>query len=539
MTSPGHLRIGLWLDEPRVSQQAYSLVEWAHAQPNVDVIALLVAPPQQTVRPDGVVSTALFRALSAIETAQLGRNARYRDHLKTFDPKELGIETAAVARDSLDPAALQGLKLDLIVCLGTELPPTPLRSCARLGTLAFEWADALHRKGLPIGFWEVFERQDTTAFALRRFDAQSTSSELLLRGQVPTRHYYLLNRAALFDKAHHHLRVVLSRLASTGRWPNPQASSRIDRPPRGYPSAAQSLAYLRRHFAAMIHKKLAKLRGRDAHWQVSFVRSDWRDAALQQARPIDNPPGRYLADPFVIRRTGRDYCFVEDFDCATQRGAISAYELGAERAERVGIAIDEPFHMSFPFLFEHGGALFMCPETSANRDIRVYRCVDFPLGWKLEKILMSGLSAVDTMLFEHGARWWMLTTIDPTQSGEICSELHVFSADSPFADHWTPHAKNPVLFDAACGRNGGLLVDGNDIFRVSQRQGFDRYGKASQINQIMALNDEVYDERCIARIEPTFKPGLLGTHHLHSRDGITVFDSLAEATVRTHATVRP
>ena len=51
-------------------------------------------------------------------------------------------------------------------------------------------------------------------------------------------------------------RSPLSRLASTGRWPNPQASSRIDRPPRGYPSAAQSLAYLRRHPCDVLHTSL-------------------------------------------------------------------------------------------------------------------------------------------------------------------------------------------------------------------------------------------------------------------------------------------
>ena len=177
----------------------------------------------------------------------------------------------------------------------------------------------------------------------------------------------------------------------------------------------------------------------------------------------------------------------------------------------------------------------MCPETSENRDIRIYRCIDFPLKWQLEKIAMSGLSAVDTMLFERGGKWWMFTNIDPAETGEICSELYIFSAASPFADTWQPHAKNPVLFDATCARNGGLLVDGSELFRVSQRQGFDRYGKGSQINQVLTLSDEAYEECCVARIDPVFRKGLLGTHHLHSRDGITVFDSLAETTARASA----
>ena len=47
----------------------------------------------------------------------------------------------------------------------------------------------------------------------------------------------------------------------------------------------------------------------------------------------------------------------------------------APRPLRIGVwpvdPLHEPFHLSFPYLFEHDGALFMCPETSENRDIRI------------------------------------------------------------------------------------------------------------------------------------------------------------------------
>ena len=535
MTAPGHLRIGLWLDGPLVSRYASAFVAWARSQPAIDVIGLQTAPSPVLARPKGPLSAALYRLLLTIESAQLDRQPRHRDHLKTSELSELGCATETHAPEASNAAALQAMDLDLVVSLATELPPGSVTSSARLGTVAFEWADAARRKGMPVGFWEVLERQDTTGFAITHIDARSGSPSVLLRGHVPTRHYFLLNQAALYEKAHYHLRAMLSGLASAGHFPPARPSTATDRTPLGYPSAWQTAAYLRRSLASMVRKRLARLAGREEHWHVSFLRADWRDADLSQGRDIDNPPGRYLADPFVIRRDGRDFCFVEDFDCARSRGGIGVYELGQERAERLGVAIDEPFHLSFPYLFEHDGALFMCPETSENRDIRIYRCVDFPLKWQLEKIAMSGLSAVDTMLFERAGKWWMFTNIDPAETGEICSELYIFSAASPFADTWQPHARNPVLFDAACARNGGLLVDGGELFRVSQRQGFDRYGKGSQINQVLTLSDEAYEERCVARIDPVFRKGLLGTHHLHSRDGITVFDFLAETTARASA----
>jgi hypothetical protein len=124
-----------------------------------------------------------------------------------------------------DAAAVQALEPDLFACLGTELPPDSVTSSARLGTVAFEWADVARRKDLPIGLWEVFGREDTTGFAILRIEARSASHSILLRGRVPTRHYYVLNQAALYEKAHFHLRRLLGGLALSGTLPAPGPST--------------------------------------------------------------------------------------------------------------------------------------------------------------------------------------------------------------------------------------------------------------------------------------------------------------------------
>src|SRR6185312_49960 len=184
----------------------------------------------------------------------------------------------------------------------------------------------------------------------------------------------------------------------------------------------------------------------------------------------------------------------------------------------------ENFHLSFPYIFEYEGTLYMCPETSGAGDIRVYKCLEFPLRWTLEKIIMKDVSAVDTMLFEKGGKWWMLTNIDPAGLGDFQLELCVFSADSPLDDAWTPHPQNPVLVDATRARNGGLLREGEGLFRVAQRQGFDFYGKSTSVNEIVRIDDGNYIETLVAEVSPAFEPGAVGTHHLHSDGSITVLD---------------
>ena len=41
----------------------------------------------------------------------------------------------------------------------------------------------------------------------------------------------------------------------------------------------------------------------------------------------------------------------------------------------------------------------MCPESYENKDIRLYKCIQFPLKWELEIKLMENIQAVDTNIF--------------------------------------------------------------------------------------------------------------------------------------------
>jgi hypothetical protein len=139
---------------------------------------------------------------------------------------------------------------------------------------------------------------------------------------------------------------------------------------------------------------------------------------------------------------------------------------------------------------------------------------------------MSDLSAVDTMIFEHGGLWWLFTNIDPTDTGSHFSELFIFYSDNPVGKVWCAHPKNPFVIDSSKGRNAGILFDDNFIYRVSQKQGFNAYGKGFSINKIVLLNKNEYVEEVVCSVEPNFFPNLLGCHHLHSNGDISVFDYL-------------
>ena len=166
----------------------------------------------------------------------------------------------------------------------------------------------------------------------------------------------------------------------------------------------------------------------------------------------------------------------------------------------------------------------MVPESCASKEVRLYKCVTFPMSWNLEKILMRNVDAADSTIFFCNGKWWMFTNIDPTGSGDHCSELFAFWSDSPISDKWIPHAKNPLIVDPANARMGGLVRQGDKIFRVAQSQGFRMYGKEARLKEIVKLTDSEFEEVDTHSIKPRFLKDVVGTHHLSSHGCFTVFD---------------
>jgi hypothetical protein len=559
------LRIGLLVDSVTAAYSVYDFTQWASSHQSVSVTHLILcAKPAPEPKPklagwlrrlipsarwDGSrfdLSKFAFCIVQFFERQIIKRNRRYSEDLRTFDLTPLlkdaitiipiisGSDAGLSHRfDAADIQKVKDLNLDLLVQGGScNLSGEILRS-SRLGIISIQVGDNRTNRGGPAGFWEVYFRQDTTGFAIYRLTDNPNAGDVLMRGRFATRHYYTLNRAFILRKSNYYLKLIIEQIAATGTLPELSPNLPYSNKLRRHPSAFEIGLYVARFFSASLAKRIKRVLNIHYRWNVAFVHRDWRNTEFWSGIKLKNKPLQTLADPFVICRNGKDYCFVEDLDHVKQRGSIAVYELSKLEGSRVGTALEEDFHLSFPYLFEFQGELYMCPESSENRDIRIYKCIEFPLRWKLERVIMKNLSAVDSMFFEKDGKWWMLTNIDPAGLGDFCSELFIFSASSPLDVEWKPHPLNPVVVDASRARNAGCVIEGDKYFRFSQGQGFDFYGKRIVINEIVELTDTTYSESCLSVVTPSFGHGAVGTHHLHSNGAITVFDFAVVATAWT------
>src|SRR5438093_1535903 len=155
---------------------------------------------------------------------------------------------------------------------------------------------------------------------------------------------------------------------------------------------------------------------RHEHWHVGIVDAPIHAFLEPGPRPDVRwlpPPerGKYFADPFGVTWGKTNYVFFEEFDFQSFKGVISwVRERDGGGFTEPQVAIDLPFHASYPFLVEEHGELYCIPETGQGREVSVYRAVEFPTHWKKTATLLRGFGATDSTIFRHGGGWWLLCT---------------------------------------------------------------------------------------------------------------------------------
>jgi len=554
------LRIGLIVDSNVSSQYVFDLADWGQRQSNLQICCLVIqrvsASKQQNtiakvvsfLKKHGALVLAQeigFTLIHKVEEFIIRRTKNHKHHASRHDLSYIVKDSISVKPiisksgfvyryDDGDIEKIRELGLDVLIRCGTGILRGEILRATRFGILSFHHADNRINRGGPAGFWEVYLRQDSTGFTIQQLTEELDGGNVLYRGHFPTKFYYLLNQAALLEKSNFYLKKLLSDIATKNELPSKLDSFPYFNPLYKTPNIRTQCLYCVSlasiSFKKLIHRFVLKKENR---WGVAFCFSNWRDLVMWRGIRIKNPPNHFLADPFVVNVDGENYCFVEDYDYTISKGCISVYRLLENGSERIGEAIVEPFHMSYPYIFEYQSKYYMCPETCESRDIRLYECESFPLKWRLKKLIKSNVSAVDTTIFEKDGLWWLFTNIDPIGTGDRYSALFIFYGDNPLTDNWTPHPKNPVFVDSRKGRMGGILFDNDFIYRVAQQQGFDTYGKSVSINQITDLSTESYEEEVLTRIEPNFFHKVDGTHHMHSNGTITVFDFFEKVKVST------
>lgn len=224
----------------------------------------------------------------------------------------------------------------------------------------------------------------------------------------------------------------------------------------------------------------------------------------------DPGPWRYLADPFGLRRGDTTHVFVEAFDYRTKHAVIEHHEFGPRLDWRgQAVVLSRPFHLSYPYLIEDGGEVFMIPECHRAGEIALYRAREFPRDWVRETALLPDVPGAEASVIKHGGYWWMFFAIVGPKARDQ-RELHVAYAQS-LTGPWRLHPQNPILDDRSGARPGGTPFLSPDGALVLPVQDCSRtYGGALRFLQFTELTP---DSLSFEHLVPRLTGDLFSTTH--------------------------
>lgn len=243
-------------------------------------------------------------------------------------------------------------------------------------------------------------------------------------------------------------------------------------------------------------------------------------------KPILPPPDRDWADPFTIVRDGNYFVFIEEKIYSIGLGRIICLSLNQKlEVQSTHVVLERPYHLSYPFLLEYEGQLFMIPESEQSRQIELYRCIRFPDKWEFERPLIKDVRAVDATLVKHNEKWWLFANIiEP--GGTSWDTLNLYYSDSPLSSEWTPHPKNPIIKNIHTARPAGYVqkADGH-LIRPSQDCSI-RYGYATNFNRIVKMTETEYEESTERIYKPPQKGPFIGAHTWNQTGDLVTIDAI-------------
>lgn len=260
--------------------------------------------------------------------------------------------------------------------------------------------------------------------------------------------------------------------------------------------------------------RLAAKRWHRDRWRIHIrPASDGLPRPLMKADGVVElrpPRDSYYADPYLFEREGEVFLFFEEYLHDQGRGRIAVSKLDRDgRPDDPRPVLERSHHLSYPYVFEKDGEVFMLPESGEVRSVELYRAIEFPVRWEPIATILSDVPAYDPTLVEVDGLFWLWVAV-PTPGGVDADELLLFSADE-IAGPYAAHPQNPVQSDVRCARPAGRpLVVGQELVRPAQ-DGSEHYGARIRWMAVDEMSLDRYRESQIAYTAPP-GGGFVGVH---------------------------
>lgn len=430
---------------------------------------------------------------------------------------------------SEDAQKVKKYNLDVMLRFEFNIIRGDILKAAKYGIWSFHHGDNSINRGGPSCFWEIALKQPVVGVTLQQLTPELDGGLVIDKAYYSKHWAYAKTNIMISENSVNLLLKNLKRLKQ-GQY-NPSKSlvyyNKLYVAPDFW-TTIKYLAHFYKNFFGRIRDRVLMVFGRRSYcWTLFIGKGNFMNKTLFRIKPAELPKDEFWADPFLLKHEDETYVFFENYSYKTKLGKISCGRLEGTKIIDVVEILNTGYHLSFPYVFKNNGNIYMMPETRANKRLEIYKCVEFPHKWELDKTAFEGESIVDSFFYkdESNQHWLFLNKQDNINTLADC-ELYIYKVDSPHLNTIEPHRQNPVIIDARIARNGGCMFryEGK-TYRPSQNNTDGIYGRALNINLVEKLTIDEYIESKVITVEPNFKKGLERMHHLHQIDDLFVFDA--------------
>lgn len=542
------LRIGLLLDSYSVPFWLYKMVQEIDNSDHSEVILVVRKKAVDTPRGSKLGQfwntrhVFLYRLYTKLENKifKPSPNAFAKKDLNDIlncdevvvSPKGTKFSDRIVADDI---SKIKEYNIDVFIRVGFKILRGDILKSSKFGVWSYHHGDGKVNRGGPAGAWEVLEGWPESGVLLQILTENLDGGVKLFESASSTDYLSInRNKNKLYWKARSFLPRKLKELHRVGEVEFLEGVMAQNKAPFFYYNRLYKTPRNWEFFLKLSKKYINALFIRIRNifyfnqWILLFKleKEEHLSQSFYRFKRMVPPKDRFWADPFIVYRDNKYFIFLEELEYRHGKGNISVIEMDENgKYGEPQIVLNKEYHLSYPFIHEEDGELYMIPETSENKTIELYKCTEFPLKWEQIEVIFDDIVAVDTTIFKYNGKYWMFTALKENEGAPSGEEQFLFYSDSLVNGNWQSHPKNPIVSDVKYARPAGNVFHykGN-IYKPSQNCSI-HYGYGMQIREIITLNESEYKEKQIQSIHPNWGKDVKSTHTLNWNKSLTITDA--------------
>ncbi|TKB98907.1 glucosamine inositolphosphorylceramide transferase family protein [Pedobacter cryophilus] len=544
-----NLQIGVIIDDSTIPAWSYKMLEIIHFSSNCKIVLVIKNKTQEVNNKSFIKKITTYYKSSLFTLVCKLDKVLNKFSPDAFEPKDIKnllsvdeIEinlTQTKFSNQISEYEIEKIKntnLDILINLSFKTLSGNILKAARYGIWSLHHGDHEVNLGCKDGMWDVLQNWKETGVILKIL-TENHHEGIIIKKLNSSSDSLSINRNKnnYYWKALSLLPLKIEELYKIGEEEFFKRTETLNLHPQFYskkPYATPSNTEMLYFGSKLLFKKIKN------KIQETFYFNQWillfklnpsqtASSSFSDFKKILPPKNKFWADPHIIKRDGKYYIFIEELIYSQNKGFISFIEMDEQGNYKDPVKVlEKDYHLSYPYLIEDNGELYMIPETKQNNSIELYKCAQFPHKWELEMTLMDNVRAVDSTILFKDNKYWLFCNITRGTGTSSLDELFLYSSDKLVSNKWTSHPQNPIISDIKQSRPAGnFFMFKNKLYRPSQN-GSKHYGYAMKINHVVQLTEKHYEENTVDEIFPNWDHHLKSTHTINSVDHLTVIDAL-------------